>query len=470
MPRLAWFTPTPPCRSGVAVYSAELLPLLSPRFEIDVFTSPLERGRTWPAGHPPVFEAHDFVWKHFLSAYDLVVYQLGSAACHAFIWPFLFRRPGLVVLHDAELHRARARELLGAGRMEDYAAEFRANHPNAPEDVPELVIRDLADTAFHMWPMLRLVVERARLAVVHAPRLADDLSAQFDTEVARIRMGVADPWATPGTAAPPPDRPSTIHRRGQELRTRLGLRPDAVVFAVFGLVTPEKRVGQILRALPEVARAASSEHLLLVGDEGVGDDLLADAARLGVADRVTITGRVPDDELPAYLAAADVCLCLRWPTGRETSASWLRALAAGRATVVTKLSHIDEAAYYDPRTWRVERAASTPASADKGAEAVSVGVDILDEHRSLVLAMTRLATEPMLRERLGRAGREYWARNHTLSCMADDYVRVLARALSRPAERRPGLPPHLEADGTETLRRIATELGVEVDFLRWPSP
>src|SRR5512141_2750162 len=79
MRRLAWFTPTPPNRSGIAAYGEELLPLLASSYAIDVFTSPLVAGQHRPEGHPPVFEGHDFAWKHVLAPYDLVVYQLGNA-------------------------------------------------------------------------------------------------------------------------------------------------------------------------------------------------------------------------------------------------------------------------------------------------------------------------------------------------------------------------------------------------------
>ena len=49
-----------------------------------------------------------------------------------------------------------------------------------------------------------------------------------------------------------------------------------------------------------------------------------------------------DEQLAAELRSADVCLCLRWPTARETSASWLRCLAAGKPTVVPdQLSIVD---------------------------------------------------------------------------------------------------------------------------------
>ena len=48
--------------------------------------------------------------------------------------------------------------------------------------------------------------------------------------------------------------------------------------------------------------------------------------------------------------------------------------------------------------------------------------------------------------------------------MAEDYARVLGRALVRPAVPPRGLPAHLVRDGTEVLRRLLDEMGVGVDF------
>lgn len=452
MARLAWFTPTAPSRSGIASYNEELLPRLAHNYDVDVFTSPLDPGVPRPAGYPAVFASHEFSWRNFTRAYDLVVYQLGNATCHDFMWPYLFRHPGLVVLHDGQLHHSRARALLARGRADDYRAEFRANHPGAPADAPELVIHDLAGATYYFWPMLKLVVERARLVAVHSARLAAALAADFGAETATIRMGVADPL------------PSALAGRA-EIRARHGFPPDAVVFAAFGMVTPEKGVSEVLRVLPVVARTAPGARLLLVGGTADHLDALAEARRAGVADRVTVTGYVPDDELAGYLGAADACLCLRWPSGRETSASWIRALAAGRPTVVTDLSHSDEAACYDPRTWTIGRAGSGDAAGDVESRAVSVGIDVLDERHSLMLAMTRLAADAALRDRLGRAARTHWERRHTLACMVEDYGRALSQALRRSAPTGPGLPPHLEADGTELARKVTSDFGVSVDVL-----
>src|SRR3954470_11457440 len=92
--RIAWFSPLPPIRSGIATYSAAIVPRLSGTHAIDCFSEE---------------NARDFVWQARCDPYDLVVYQLGNAPGHDFMWGYLAAYPGLVVLHDARLHHARAR-------------------------------------------------------------------------------------------------------------------------------------------------------------------------------------------------------------------------------------------------------------------------------------------------------------------------------------------------------------------------
>lgn len=461
MRRLAWFTPTPPNRSGIAAYSEELLPLLASSYAIDVFTSPLVASQPRPEGYPPAFEGHDFAWKHFLAPYDLVVYQLGNATCHAFMWPHLFRHPGLVVLHDAQLHHSRAWDLLRRGRVDDYRAEFHANHPGEPENLPDLFIRNLADSAYYLWPMLRLAVESARLVAVHSPRLAVALSSQFGVEAHAIRMGVRD-WGAPGGA-------DAADRR-RALRARYGIPADAVVFATFGLVTPEKRISTVLEVMAEVLRSVPGARLLLVGGAVEHYDAMAEARALGIERSVILAGYVPDDEVGSHMAAADVCLNLRWPSGGETSASWLRALGAGLPTVVTDLAYHDEMAVVDPRTWVTQRAGSGRAASDAVQRPVCVVIDPVQERFTLALAMLRLARFPELRAALGRAAREHWAREHTLGQMVEDYIRTIEHALARPIVPPRGLPAHLVGDGTARARELTARFGIEVDVLRRRGP
>jgi len=436
--RIAWFSPLPPTISGIAAYSAEVLSLLAARgLTIDTFSET---------------DAHEFVWRQRRHPYDLTIFQMGNAQCHDYMWAYLFRYPGLVVLHDAQLHQARALHLTKRWkpRRTDYLAEFCANHPEAPPDVGELVAAGLGGALYQHWPLTRLVIESARMTVVHNARLAVDLRRRHPAAaIEAIHMGVGEvPDASPARRA--------------EIRRNHDIPADGIVLTAIGGVTPEKRIPQLIRALGAIAERHPKLYLLLVGSAATHYDVIADARSWDIADRVRVTGYVADEDLGAYLRASDLCSCLRWPTNRETSASWLRCLAAGRPTIITELAHLADVATMDPRGWRV-----VSTGAQKTAP-VAVSIDLLDEEHSLQLALERLASDAALRERLGESGHAWWRAHHQLQPMADAYVHLVAAAIASPVPDI-DLPPHLTDDGSRHARRLATGLGVQervADLLR----
>jgi glycosyltransferase involved in cell wall biosynthesis len=429
--RIAWFSPMPPVRSGIATYSADLVPRLAPSHAIDCYTAA---------------NAVDFLWKARRDAYDLVIYQLGNAPCHDFMWGYLAFHPGLVVLHDARLHQARARDLLHQERFDDYRREFWYDHPDARRDFVGYAVAGLGGPIYYCWPMLRVVMRTARLVAVHNPRVAGDLRGEFpDAAVEAIHLGTAPL----GSAAPGADAAARGH-----VRTMLGVPGEAVLFAVFGKITAEKRIGAILRAFEAVAAERADVHLLLAGDASEFPALGGELSASVHAARVHVSGYIPDQAIGDYLAASDACLCLRWPTALETSASWVQCLAAARPTVISDLAHLVDIPTLDPRRRRGSHASAEP---------VAMAVDLLDEDESLRLAMRALADEPRLRESLARAGHAYWSANHTLDVMAGDYERLIARAVARPAPAAGDLPSHFTDDYSGTARAITTQFGLGLD-------
>jgi len=427
--RIAVFSPLPPVRSGIADYAAELLGELSDSHAVDVFvaTDAEREAAPAPAAYA-VRSAHDFVWARTRTPYDVVVYQMGNAWCHDYMWPYLFRWPGLVVLHDAHLHHARAWSLLRRQREADYRAELAYNHPALPAEAAEVALSGFAGPLYYCWPMLASVVRSARAVAVHNGRLAAELREQFPaTAMHAVPMGVADPLVV---------RPDP-----EAIRARHGFGPDTVVLAAFGAVTPEKRIEPVLHALAVARRYCPDIRLLLVGQTLTHFDAAAVASAAGVSDLVTLTGYVPDAELPAYLTASDLVLSLRWPSGRETSASWLRAIAAGRPTLVTDLAQEGDLPTLDPRTWTLQHTQPTLAALDP----VAVAIEPLDEAHSLTLALKRLVADRALRDRIGAAARRYWLCGHTVGHMAEAYEAVLNDTARRP-DPDVDLPPHLRPD------------------------
>src|SRR3954469_8213906 len=480
--RLAWFSPMPPIPSGVAAVSGQLVRELGRRHAIDVYVHanhPRESLSTLESLESVrVYSAHDFVWRHRAEPYDLTVYQVGNSSHHDYVWPYLFRYPGLTVLHLFHVHHARAAALLRTGRPQAFRAEFAANHPDVPADLAELAIAGFDNHLYYNWPMSRLIVEASRLTAVHSAPLASQLQEQLTgSSITTIRLAHGERLDA-----------EHIARARARVRRSYGIgsdAEDALLFGVFGGLTPDKRIPQVLDALCAIAPYAPSAHLLLAGAPTRHYDVAADAAQRRLENRVTITGYLPTEAaLTECIAACDISLNLRWPTAREMSGPWLRALAAARPTITVDLAHLVDVPSVDPRTWKVNSVAtgdrrwaagserqngeSSPAkrqsaTANRDADPVTVAIDILDEDHSLRLAMRRLATDRSLRNSLGEAGQRYWEREHSMPRMVDDYERVLAEAAAVPVPKV-SLPPHLVNDGDRLLNEGLAEFALDAPW------
>ncbi len=450
--RLAWWSPWPPQRSGIAGRSAELVPLLAARgHAVDVFvdaariTCPPAAAEPPGAGAHRLINAHDFVWRQARGQYDLCVYQVGNSHLHRYIWPYLYRYGGLAVLHDGRVHHARAEALLSADRGADYVAEFAWNHPAAGPAGAGFGLFGMDGPFYYQWPMLRGIVETSRLVAAHSPGLVLELREAFPSrpfEHIALGEGRADL--------------DTAHAR-RAFREAHRIAPDAVLFGVFGALSTEKRIVEILAAFESVRAWIPGARLLLAGAADPILGLEDRIAALRIEDAVTHLPAAADEEFDRAMASTDVVLNLRWPTALETSGPWVRSLALGRATVIIDLPHQAHVPALDPRTWRRLTPCDdlAPGADDR---AIAVSIDLRDLNHSLRAAMRRLGSDPELRARIGGAARTWWAREHTVDRMVADYERAIARAADLPTPApSPDWPAHLVVDPVAHVRDVLAD-------------
>jgi glycosyltransferase involved in cell wall biosynthesis len=431
--RLAFLTPLPPAETGIADYSVDVLRLLAGRHEIDVFH---DQEAVDGAVLPPscrVFDTSTFLERQRQRPYDLAIYQMGNGLRHAFLYPLLARVPGLLVLHDLVLHHSRARMFLespealayardpSSAALRDaarpsiaaYEAEAAYSYPAQAGRLAETHLATVGDLLPYAYPLFRLPVEASRLTAVHNAYMAAAIEEELPTaETARITMPVVASRPEPA--------------RVKDLRASHGIAESDFVVASFGLLTREKRLETVARAVARATAVRPEVRLWLVGptpDRRALEDRLES---LGVGKRTVIAGRVPLDALPAYIETADLVVHLRYPTARETSAALLRVLAQGRPTVMADLEHLAE----------------IPADA-------VVRADVADEEGEVVRAILRLADKPDERARLGRAAAAFVAREHSPARCLADYESAIERARGLPAPPRRPWPSHWlsHADG-----------------------
>lgn len=113
---------------------------------------------------------------------------------------------------------------------------------------------------------------------------------------------------------------------GTALRAELGITGPMLICV--GALIARKRQNLIIEALPMLPDTT----LVLAGAGDAEASYRALATRLGVSDRVIFAGSLPHDDLPRWLAAADVMVL---PSKSEGLANaWVEALACGTPIVI----------------------------------------------------------------------------------------------------------------------------------------
>ena len=320
--RLAFVSPMPPQRSGIADYSAQLLSALAEHYEIDLILDQpvLELPEQAPYG-----TQRTAAW--FLQhghAYDRVLYQFGNSTYHEYMFPLLERHPGTVVLHDFYLSGLLAhRELHGATGPHWSRALYESH--GWPALVQRFHAASLADVVY-AWPANFEVLRQAAGVIVHSEH-ALRLGKQW------YGPDVTDEWAL----IPLLRLPAPAAQRAAA-RARLRLAPEDFIVCSFGQLGPTKLNHRLLSAWRESALAAAPGcRLLFVGEQQRGEYGKAFAQELGWHSRsVRVTGWTGNDAYRDYLDAADMAVQLRTLSRGETSAAVLDCMNHGLPTIANR--------------------------------------------------------------------------------------------------------------------------------------
>ena len=304
--RVAFFSPLPPSRSGIADYSETLIEHLKPLVEVEVFSGD---GRSFDPAR-----------------FDIALYHLGNNPYHGFVYQAALRYPGVVVMHESNLHHLVASLTI---RQDDWDAYLReCEYDGGPSALAYARrVRALeVGPDYEGVPMIRRVLESARGAIVHSRFAAQQMrAAGFRGPLARIPHGAWIPRA---------DR--------NAWRYRLGLDESPPLIGIFGFLKPYKRIAESLRAFRRLLRVAPAARMILVGEPHPEFSVESLIRSLGLSAAVRVLGFAPGDEFTGYMSACDIVLNLRYPTVGESSGSLLRALGLGKPVLISDVGAFRE--------------------------------------------------------------------------------------------------------------------------------
>ncbi len=304
--RLAFFSPLPPARSGIADYSEAVLEHLRGLADVDVFTDT-----------PPVFDA---------AKYDACIYQLGNNPFHIFAYEAAMQNPGIVVMHEANLHHLVADMTIKRGNWDEYLREVEQDGGREALDYAKRYVQPLRRGPDYDLPMLASVLKHSKAAIVHSDFVADAVRSRgFKGPIAKIPHGA---WL--------------VDHDGAAYRAKVGVAAGAPLFGVFGFLKPYKRITETLRAFKRFVEVRPDARLILVGEAHPELVLGRVISGLGLSAHVRHIDYAPIEDFNGYMAACDVVINLRYPTVGETSGTLLRSLGLGKPVLVSEIGSFRE--------------------------------------------------------------------------------------------------------------------------------
>jgi len=383
--KLAYVSPLQPMRSGIADYSAELLPELGKFYDIDVVVDQDEVTDPWVKANCAV---RTLQWLYQNARqYDRVLYHFGNSEFHQHMFQLLEDVPGIVVLHDFFLSGILAHLEFNNPDLTIWRESLYESHGHIA-----MYERQHATNLMEVvekYPCNLGVIQNALGVIVHSTNSLRLASQWYACDVSD--------WAV----IPLVRDTCQIYERN-EARQALGLGDDDFLVCTFGVIHPAKLNHRLLQAWQQSSLADDSFcRLAFVGENNPGDygQSLSQAIKAHKKNsQIHLTGWVDMAEFRRYLAAADLCVQLRTLSRGETSAAVLDCMNYARPTIVNANGSM---AYLNPETVWI----------------------LPDEFTDLELvqALETLYTDASLRQQLGKAARNTVVSQHQPEICAARY-------------------------------------------------
>lgn len=400
--KIAFFTPLPPVESGISDYSEDIISELCKYCDIDVF---IDEGYAPTSQFPENVAIYSHKeYKAKASGYYDTIFQMGNSEFHFYMYDYIRKYHGTVVLHDYNLHGAFYHRAVTVGKG-DFALYRQFVEADFPErtDYVNSIAAGTANPDLYGMELNSYITGAADRIIVHSRESKKKLLLRDISRNTEVIASYAKILPLTDSA---------------EVKARNGISPETVVISAFGGIHATKRAMPILRAFAKLRKEHENVMLLLAGKPSaeIKPEIETFIAENGLGDCVTVTGYIDIEKFKEYIDMTDICLNLRYPSNGETSGSLMRILAKGRCVMVNEIGSFAE----------IDREACVmlPSVEEMGE---------VREPEEIYSALKKLVEQPELRREKGAAARKFAEEELDLRIVAEKYYRYILSGRKEPA-------------------------------------
>lgn len=334
VPKIAWLSPFPPQRSGIANYSHCLIKALKPQIGIDLYYD-----KTPPASEiTNEFDVYPIsLFPERRSNYDEVVYHLGNHRdFHKNIYQLAWDLPATIVLHDyylnAFMHDAFYRQ--SNGHLYELALADSGGQP-MPTGLHGLLSK--FGRNIKAIPMSHAVVNRSRKVVVHHRWVKSQFPNSQHIDVI--------PHFAKINRQPTREELNNFKRR-------FSLKDSEFFITCLGFVNKNKLPALQIEVTNRLLADGYPVRLFFAGETAADLKHWQTEVESGSSrENITFAGYLDEVDYFSALFLSDIVINLRNPSMGEASGTLMHALAAGKPAIISDVNQYKE--FPDNVCWKV---------------------------------------------------------------------------------------------------------------------
>ncbi|MEO0288863.1 MAG: hypothetical protein ABIN00_04440 [candidate division WOR-3 bacterium] len=295
-------SPFPPVKSGISVYSEALLDELKKSEEFDFFCV-----SATPNGKGIYIDlVHD-------GDFDILIYSIGNHPLHLASYEKALKEPGIVFLHDLNLH-----DLLYYRSIEHNEPflylKYLLNETDDFQKIKQLLNNQGKDrNLFADLPLLKELAISNNYFIVHS-EYAKKLIREKNPYASVLKINHICPWA------------EKVDR----------LKKEKVTIGIFGYLSKDRMIEETLQIFKKFKTVSTKQIILRFVGEDVDIDLKKIIEQQNLKQFCEIFRNVNDEDFLKLMKECDYAINIRYPVRGEMSSNLIKFLGFGIPTAIIR--------------------------------------------------------------------------------------------------------------------------------------